>query len=96
MDKTSAPKKSYTWIRRKYYPDESNGRFSTWTKSKNGERRLLKLKNIAQTVMERHIKVKAQATPYHPDWVEYFEKRKVFAWRSYPVGNNSPLASLGV
>jgi len=56
----------------------------------------LKLWNLLQTVRERHIKVKAEANPYHPDWVKYFEKRRCFAWRSYPVGNGSPLATVGV
>ena len=41
---------------------------------------------LAQTVIERHIKVRGEATPYDPVYVEYFEKRRCFAWRTYPVG----------
>ena len=89
------PNKSCTWRRRKYYPAAGGGCFSTWVHTRDGEPRLLKLWNLLQTVMERHIKVKAEANPYHPDWVKYFEKRRCFAWRSYPVGNGSLLATVG-
>jgi len=41
---------------------------------------------LAQAVIERHTKVRGEANPYHPDYVEYFEKRRCFAWRTYPVG----------
>ena len=51
------------------------------------------MRSLLQTVMERHIKVRAEAHPYHPDWIEYFRKRRAFAWRSYPVGTLA--ASLG-
>ncbi len=90
------PNKSCTWRRRKYYPAAGGGCFSTWVRTRDGEPRLLKLWNLLQTVMERHIKVKAEANPYHPDWVKYFEKRRSFVWRSYPVGNGSSLATVGV
>jgi len=90
------PNKSWTWRRRKYYPAAGKGSFATWVRTRDGEPRLLKLRNLLQTVMDRHIKVKADANPYHPDWVKYFEKRRCFAWRSYPVGNGLPLATIGV
>lgn len=90
------PNHSCGWRRRKYYPAAGRGCFSTWVRTREGKPRLLKVWNLLQTVMERHIKVKAEANPYHPDWVEYFEKRRCFAWRSYPVGNRSPLAGAGV
>jgi RNA-directed DNA polymerase len=90
------PKKSWTWRRRKYYPAAGKGCFSTWVHTRDGERRLLKLRPLLQTVMDRHIKVRAEANPYHPDWIEYFEKRRCFAWRSYPVGTGSPRVSVRV
>ena len=77
--------KSYGWIRRKYYPAASQGAFSTGGQTREGKPRLLKAYNLLQTVMERHIKVRAEANPYHPDWVEYFEKRRSSARRGYPV-----------
>ena len=48
---------------------------------------------MAQTVIERHIKVRGQATPYDPNYVEYFEKRRCFAWRTYPVGKTRAFAA---
>jgi hypothetical protein len=57
---------------------------------------LLKAWNLLQTVKERHIKVKAEANPYHPDWVKYFEQRRSFTRRGYPVGNRSPFPAAGV
>ena len=90
------PNKSCGWRCRKYYPAAGKGCFATWVRNREGQPRLLRLRPLLQTVMERHIKVKAEANPYHPDWVKYFEKRRCFAWRSYPVGNGSPLAAVGV
>ena len=90
------PNKSCTWRCRKYYPAAGGGAFSTWVRTRAGEPRLLKVRSLLQTVMERHIKVRAEANPYHPDWVEYFKQRRCFAWRGYPVGNRSPLAATGV
>ena len=40
----------------------------------------------ARAVIERHIKVRGDANPYQPENIEYFEKRRSFAWRTYPVG----------
>lgn len=90
------PKKSRAWRRRKYYPAAGKGCLATWVQTRDGKSRLFKLHNLLQTVMDRHIKVKAEANPYHPDWVDYFKKRKCFAWRSYPVGKGSPWASAAV
>ena len=47
---------------------------------------MLRLYQIARTVIERHIKVQGDANPYDPEYTEYFEKRRCFAWRTYPVG----------
>jgi RNA-directed DNA polymerase len=90
------PKKSWSWRYRKYFPAAGKGSFSTWVRTRDGEPRLLAIRNLLQTGMDRHIKVKADANPYHPDWVKYFEKRRCFAWRSYPVGNGSHRATVGL
>jgi len=42
--------------------------------------------SVARTILERHIKVRGEANPYEPEHIEYFEKRRCFAWRTYPVG----------
>ena len=65
---------------------DSTGAFSIRFRDRKGQSRVLRLYRVAQTVIERHIKVRAGANPYDPEYVEYFEKRKCFAWRTYPVG----------
>jgi hypothetical protein len=49
--------------------------------------------SVARTVIERHIKVQGAANPYKPEYVEYFEKRRCFAWRTYPVGKRRAFAA---
>jgi len=80
------PNKSCAWIKRRYFSADTSGVFSVWISDREGKRRVLRLYPIAQTVIERHIKVRAHANPYDPAYGEYFEKRRCFAWRTYPVG----------
>ena len=80
------PKKSRGWIKRRYYSADPKGGFSVWTRDREGKQRVLCAYPVARTVIERHIKVRGQANPYQPESVEYFEKRRCFAWRTYPVG----------
>ena len=80
------PNKSCGWIKRRYYAADEKGAFSIWTHDREGKRRVLCAYPVARTVIERHIKVRGAANPYEPEQVEYFEKRRCFAWRTYPVG----------
>ena len=64
----------------------SQGSFSVRTQDREGRQKVLKVYRLGQTIIERHIKVRAEATPYDPVYVEYFEKRRCFAGRTYPVG----------
>ena len=81
------PNKSRGWIKRRYFSASGTGAFSVWIKDPKGDKRVLSLYQVAKTVIERHIKVRADANPYDPEYTEYFEKRRCFAWRTYPVGN---------
>ena len=78
------PKKSRGWLIRKYFRAEPNGAFSVRIPCGPGESRVLALHRIAQTVVERHIKVRGEANPYDPVYTEYFERRRCFAWRTLP------------
>ena len=80
------PKKSRGWIKRRYFSADPTGAFSVRIRDREGTPRVLRLYRVAQTVIERHIKVRAEANPYDPQYREYFEKRRCFAWRTYPVG----------
>ena len=78
------PNKTYGWIRRKYFSAAGYmGDFSARQRLADGANRLFRLYRVARTKIERHIKVRAEANPYDVAYHEYFEKRKVFAWRVY-------------
>jgi RNA-directed DNA polymerase len=78
------PNKTYGWIRRKYFSAAGCvGDFSARQRLADGGNRLLRLYRVARTKIERHIKVRAEANPYDVAYHEYFEQRKVFAWRVY-------------
>ena len=80
------PSKSATWISQRYFSADPKGAFSIRSKDRQGKERVLKAHSAAQTVIEYHIKVRGEANPYDPQYTEYFEKRRCFAWRTYPVG----------
>jgi RNA-directed DNA polymerase len=80
------PNKTSGWIKRRYFPAEEKGSFSIRTQDRQGKPRVLKVYRLAHTVIERHIKVRGQANPYDPKESEYFEKRRCFVGRTYPVG----------
>jgi RNA-directed DNA polymerase len=75
------PNKSQSWKKRKYFSAAGDtGEFSVRIQ-RRGESRVLKLYRLASTRIERHIKVKGQAQPYDPQYTQYFEQRRCFAWR---------------
>lgn len=78
--------KSDGWIMRRYFSADPKGSFSIRTQDPEGRKKVLKVYRLGHTILERHIKVRGEATPYDPVYVEYFEKRRCFAWRTYPVG----------
>ncbi len=87
------PKKSRRWLKRKYFSADGKGNFSVRTQNRAGESRMLVLHRIAKTIIERHIKVRGEANPYDPQYTEYFERRRCFAWRTlYPGGKASQTA----
>jgi len=87
------PNKSRGWIQRRYHSADQRGAFSVWTCDRQRKRRVLSVYSVARTVIERHIKVRGDANPYQPENVEYFEKRRCFVWRTYPVGKTRAFAS---
>ena len=77
------PKKSKTWVRRKYFPKVGRTKwaFSVRIQREGQEPRVLKLYPLSSTPIERHIKVRGSANPYDPQYTEYFRKRRCFIWR---------------
>ncbi len=72
------PNKGATWVYKKYFkhPAPANWWFHVKTQTVDGNLVLLRLYKVAKTKIVRHVKVIAEATPYHPAYVSYFEHRK--------------------
>lgn len=71
------PKKGLRWIKDKYYRNHIHRKwvFSATVKDKKGGRSPIDLIEAAKTPIIRHIKIKADATPYDPAYQAYFNKR---------------------
>jgi RNA-directed DNA polymerase len=90
------PKKSYGWLKQKYFNAAGVFGFSARVQTRDGENRVLRLYSMAKTVIDRHIKVRAQANPYDPDYAEYFELRRSFFRRTLPCGKAGQVLPAGV
>ena len=76
------PTKSATWKRQRYFMAAGDGwNFSVRIPLAEGKSRVLKLYGMAQTRIERHIKVRGAANPFDPAYTDYFDKRRCFAGR---------------
>jgi RNA-directed DNA polymerase len=65
--------KSVHWIKAKYFGH--NWIFNGQVKDEDGSKRKVLLVCAANVPIKRHVKVKAAANPYDPEWELYFEKR---------------------
>jgi RNA-directed DNA polymerase len=90
------PNKSVAWLKRKYFSAAGNGTFSTRVRNTAGENRVMALHRVSHTIIERHIKVRGEANPYDHRYTEYFERRRCFAWRTYPCGKAGKASATGV
>ncbi len=71
------PKKSATWVKAKYFVREG-GRSWVFTgdlSQPNGKVKRLRLRRAAQTPIERHVQIRADANPFDPAWERYLERR---------------------
>jgi RNA-directed DNA polymerase len=76
------PTKSATWKRQRYFTAARDGwNFSVRIPLAEGKSGVLKLYGMAQTRIERHIKVRGAANPFDPAYTDYFDKRRCFAGR---------------
>lgn len=71
------PDKSKQWVRKKYFRSSQTRKwiFSVRIKQPDGKANQLDLIDAALVRIRRHIKIKSDATPYDPTFVEYFSKR---------------------
>jgi RNA-directed DNA polymerase len=83
--KRGHPNKNTTWVRKRYFKT-INGRkwtFATSTSDRRGKEKDLILYPIAYTPIERHIKVKGEASPDDPSLKDYWKKRHQKFGKSY-------------
>ncbi|MCB1075960.1 MAG: group II intron reverse transcriptase/maturase [Simkania sp.] len=71
------PNKSITWIKRKYFPRVGLKSWCFCTKGKGAEEPNIFLKSAAKTRIVRHVKIKAEATPYDSAFKDYFARRSI-------------------
>ena len=71
------PKKSKTWIKKRYFLTEGlrNWVFGTKVTGPDGKVKRTKLAHASDTPIQRHIKIKGEANPFDPAWEPYFEQR---------------------
>jgi RNA-directed DNA polymerase len=71
------PKKGHRWIKDKYFTsiDNRNWVFFADYKSPKGKRNTINLIKAAHVPIKRHIKIKANATPYDSEYQTYFAER---------------------
>jgi len=87
------PNKSYGWLKRKYFSAAGEFGFSARIRTGTGETKVLRLYQIAKTVIQRHIKVRGEANPYDPNYTEYFKRRRSWLGRVLCPGRKTGQAS---
>jgi RNA-directed DNA polymerase len=73
------PNKSAQWMRKKYFRSQGlrNWIFSAPVVNEKGKTNFLDLISMAHIPIRRHVKIRAEATPYDPEFTEYFLKRNM-------------------
>jgi RNA-directed DNA polymerase len=75
--------KSWSWIVSRYW-HRLNGKkvfaVDTGERTPEGKTVWLRLVNVTETKVRRHVKIKAAANPFDPQWRNYFEEREFFKW----------------
>ena len=71
------PNKNTKWTRKRYFKTINGNKwtFATTTSDRQGDSKVFFLYQIAYTSIERHVKVKGNASPDDPSLKEYWEKR---------------------
>lgn len=71
------PHKGKRWVKQKYFRRfrNQNWAFTGEGTSRDGKEKLLHLLYAKATPIQRHVKIKAGANPYDPQWEDYFEHR---------------------
>ena len=82
------PHQGKQWIKDRYFYND-DGRdwvFGDWETTKDGTKRFVRLLTHAETPIRRHVKIKADANPFDPEWESYFEQRETNAMKKAQKG----------
>ncbi|MEG4489701.1 group II intron reverse transcriptase/maturase [Microcoleus sp. D2_18a_B4] len=84
------PQKSAKWVRKRYFKtiNGNTWTFATTTSDRRGKEKYLILYPIAYTPIERHVKVKGEASPDDSSLKEYWDNRHQKYGKSYWVKNS--------
>jgi RNA-directed DNA polymerase len=76
--KRKHPKKGVRWRKNKYFRNHGlqNWVFHAKVKSNENKTSTLDLLKMSSIKIKRHVKVKSEATPYDPAYIEYFKERE--------------------
>lgn len=67
------PNKGRKWVKQKYFKTIGNQNWNFFGNFKGGQSIILE--KMSSVVIERHLKIQADANPYDPKYEQYFEKR---------------------
>lgn len=86
------PNKGGKWLRKKYFRSHGMKRwiFSTKCIDKEGNKVFLDLISAAKIPIKRHVKIRAEATPFDPQYHEYLSHRMLSKQRSKQVSCKQP------
>jgi RNA-directed DNA polymerase len=72
------PNKGRHWLMKKYYRYVRNNRWTFFAAKKdiNGKYQYRDLIKASRIHIIRHVKVRAEANPFDPEWFDYFKERK--------------------
>jgi len=71
------PNKGARWVKKKYFKTVGSRHwvFTGTIQDRKGNRETVQLVSAAYTPIQRHVKIRAKANPYDPQWEMYFEER---------------------
>jgi RNA-directed DNA polymerase len=70
-------KKGWVWIKKKYLTFENKWCVFNYSKKTVRGTEIFRIFSLKYIPIKRYIKIQAKANPYNPDFLEYFQKRKI-------------------
>jgi RNA-directed DNA polymerase len=72
------PNKNFAWIRKTYFHQRGsyNWIFFGIQEKKDGKKEVIDLHRASRIPIKRHVKIRSEATPYDPDYIDYLVNRK--------------------